>query len=269
MNKLVSWLILFVFSLVGVIWLQWPSDDVVATVCDVGQGDGLVISRGFSQMVIDVGLDNGQMNDCLGKTIPFWDRNLEVVVITHADNDHMGGLSRLLEAYQVGKILTTQATEQKMRGIVGSRGEIVSSWQGQRLSFGDITGEVLWPKRISNIQLPISNKIEDTNRESLVLRLEIQGKSLWLAGDADTFVEEQLIENNLVKKTDYLKVGHHGSRTSTSEPFLAILKPNQVWVSVGKNNNYRLPSPEVIKRFEHAGLTILRTDQMGTFTVHF
>ena len=267
MKIAIGWIMWFVLILVVLVWYEWPESRVVATICDVGQGDGMLVSQGFSQMLVDVGLDDGKINNCLSKGMPFWDRNLEVVIITHGDSDHMGGLKHLLDTYKIRSIITTQAALQKVSEVVGNRVPVSLSWQGQHWEFGKMRSEVLWPKKNVYFNPQISKVTPgETNRQSLVFRLEINNQeSIWFAGDADAFVEEQLVNSNLVKETTYLKVGHHGSRTSSSEPFLTIVRPRQIWISVGKNNHYGHPSREVMDLFIRMKIPVSRTDELGTF----
>ena len=92
------------------VYTEWPSSQVEVVVCDVGQGDGMVIIEGSRQVVIDVGRDDGAFLSCLSRVMPFWDRVIEGVILTHADADHAGGLSGLMDHYEVFQVLSTQAT---------------------------------------------------------------------------------------------------------------------------------------------------------------
>jgi competence protein ComEC len=95
------------------------------------------------------------------------------------------------------------------------------------------------------------------------VRLEWKDESWWLAGDADEIVEEKLLAMGEVEQSSMLKVGHHGSITSSTTPFLAVLRPSQAWISVGKENRYGHPSREVLNRLEISGTTVRRTDEEG------
>ncbi len=257
--KAMRWLVgisVGILVMMGWIWWQWPENQVVVTMCDVGQGDGIVFVQGKSQLVVDVGRDDGLILGCLGEEVPFWDKNIEAVVITHADSDHLGGLVRLLDAYKVKKIITTDEAKVEVNEIVSDRVQVITSLAGDRWSWGNVWFEVLWP------QVGFRDS-KETNDVSLVMRAEfVNGKSMWLAGDAGEKVERELIKNQKIIATEVLKVAHHGSSTATTKPFLELLQPRQVWISVGKND-YGHPAEQVLRLFEEMKAVVKRTDKLG------
>lgn len=261
------WTVLFLILITGLVWRQWPSQSPEVVMCDVGQGDAILVVDGFSQMLIDAGPQTGGVATCLGSVMPFWDGFIEAVVITHADSDHMGGLDSLLKRYRVEKVVTTEAAYGRVTEVVRGRTRVVASWQNQQWQFGSIRGEVKWPPFVpisTGTSVGASRKNnENDNHSSLVVRLEWEDESWWLAGDADETVEEKLLAMGEVEQSTILKVGHHGSATSSSAPFLAILRPLQAWISVGKENRYGHPSREVLERLEILGTTVRRTDEEG------
>lgn len=265
--KIVMWISGILVLMAVFVWQQWPTPSPTITMCDVGQGDALVLMEQYSQIVIDAGPKNGGVISCLGSVMPFWDRYVETVVITHADSDHMGGLDELLNRYAVITVITTEAAYERVKEVVKNRSNIAVSWLNHQWVFGSITGEVMWPPPVpvsTGISVGVGSKNnEDDNRSSLVVRLQWEGESIWLAGDSDEWVEERLLELGLVKPTKTLKVGHHGSKSSTSVPFLTILRPLQAWVSVGKDNRYGHPADETMDRLTLMGISVRRTDMEG------
>lgn len=256
-----KWLRWFGFILVlflGTIWWQWPESNPKLIMCDVGQGDGLLIQQGFSQLVIDTGPSNQALLECLGQQMPFWDRTVETVLISHSDTDHIGGLASLLSHYTVQSVICSPEDVETLAAIIKDRSSVHPVRQGTQLRWKSISGSVLWPPENEL-------SIEDTNNHSLVVRLELANRhSLWLAGDVDLSIESILLNHNLVQPTEILKVSHHGSKTATSDRFLSILRPSQAWISVGKQNRYGHPAQEVIQRLGNYQITIHRTDTEGT-----
>lgn len=258
--KIIWWVTGIILLMAGAVWWQWPDEEPKITMCDVGQGDGLVITQGFSQLLIDTGSVESGILPCLAQVMPFWDRYIEGVIITHTDADHAGALGEVLERYEVGAVITNETSMEEITSIVGEQSQVMATWYGQTWLWGSIRAIVLWP-----LQAGVS---ENDNRDSLVMRLELsKDKSIWLAGDTDTYVEEKLIQMGSVISTTILKIAHHGSSTSSSVPFLEIMRPSQAWISVGKSNRYGHPSQEVIERLMMMEIEVKRTDEVGE--IHF
>jgi competence protein ComEC len=266
MRSLILGLVFVSVLLAGLVWRQWPDKSVEIVICDVGQGDAAVIKEGFSQMVVDTGSPDKAVLICLGNLLPFWDREIEVVVITHDHADHIGGLAAMLEHYQVKQIITTAETYEAVVRVVEQRSQVAVSGQGDIWRFGSITGEVMWPpKRWGGATEGLV--VKDKNHYSLVWRMLFGNDSVWWGGDSDCKAEDAMINSGLVTDATYLKVGHHGSKTSSCEPFLAILQPRQAWISVGKDNRFDHPHPEVVERLRRIKAEISRTDENGDIFV--
>lgn len=192
--------------------------------------------------------------------MPFWDKQIEVIVITHTDKDHAGSLDDLLSRYVVEKIVTTEQAKVKIQEIVGDRAKVESTWAGQQWKWGIVTGQVIWPR--------YGDTESNDNRGSLIVRLKLDSQtSVWLAADSDEVVETELVSKGLIIPSTILKVAHHGSASATSEPFLEILRPSQAWISVGKQNRYGHPSNDVLSRLTSMETIVRRTDESGT--IHY
>lgn len=254
--KIMWWGVGLLLLMSMMVWRQWPSPTPKVTMCDVGQGDGLVVTQGFSQLVIDVGSAGTGILSCLSRLMPFWDREIEAIVITHDDSDHAGALGEILERYAVDDVITNEHSMEAVSKIVRGQSRVIPTWGGQEWRWGAISARVLWPLR--------GRISSDDNGDSLVVRMELLGKqSFWLAADMDERVEEILLKSGKVVPTDILKVAHHGSGSASSEPFLEVLRPFQAWVSVGKENRYGHPSREVLDRLKLMGIQVRRTDEEG------
>ncbi len=231
-----------------------PEEKARVVFCDVGQGDGALIIKGETQVLIDVGPDNGQMEKCLSRYLPFWDRDLEMIIVSHWDADHSGGLKGILEKYKVGSLYANQLPADKFEQKFYS----ADLRQDDSLRISGIEFDVRWPEEISG----------DSNTDSVVMEVKLLDKNYLFTGDAPVEIEQKLVWRNLINKnTDgVLKVSHHGSNTGTSEELLDYWKPGVAVISVGKNNKFGHPNREVIDRLKTSGVReIWRTDLDGDF----
>ena len=232
---------------------------------DVGQGDAILVTTPDGrQMLIDGGPAATDLNWRLGQQMPFWDRTLEMVVNTHPDSDHLGGLVSLLDRYRVEQTLVSDLA-------IGS--QLYQEWEkelaeaeltptvgqaGAKLDLGGgVIATVLNPG-------PACAGIDDPNDHSVVLHLQFEQISFLLSGDIEALVEQKLVSSGVPLAATVLKSPHHGSRTSSTEAFLEAVEPQVVVTSVGENNHFGHPSPEVMERYAALGLPVLRTDQRGT-----
>lgn len=269
------------------VW-QMPSTRVKIIACDVGQGDAILIAKGNNQVLIDGGPSSEKILSCLENHMPFWDRTIELIVLTNTDFDHMNGLSSVTERYSLGKFVTADGVHSsdaidKLRDILVKRGiEIESVSQGDTIKVGvrdALAFQVLWPpdvkaeyvavfsNKISNAErsqiLGVSAKRGDLNERSVVLLLTEGSYRALFTGDSGLQTEKSLIEQGLISKVDYLKVAHHGSKYATSQEFLEKIMPNVAVISVGEKNRYGHPTAETLDRLGKAGAKILRTNERG------
>lgn len=216
---------------------------------DVGQGDAILIQKNNCQILIDGG-SSKKILQKLGQAMPFWDKNIELIISTHPDHDHLAGLNYVLERYKTSLILETDMqcetkTCQKWQSFDGPR-KIARI--GQQIK--------LFPNWLINIL---------SVKESIVAKMLYQDKSFLFTGDAGFGTEKELISQNFNLKADILKVGHHGSKNATSQEFLEQVNPEIAVILVGKNNQYNHPSPETLERLQ--GIQVLRTDEIGDILI--
>lgn len=237
-------------------------EDVTVTFFDVGQGDAIHIRDGS----VDVIVDGGPSPNFAGQVrrdLPSSDRTLELVVATHPDADHITGLASLVDVFEVRQVLepdvpSTTKTAQRWHEAVARAGlSVMRPSIGQRFSLPHGTLTVLWPR--AGLDRPA------TNDHSIVLRLDVGDDCVLLTGDATNWVEKELASG--LDPCDVLKVGHHGSASSTSESFLEALAPKEAVISVGARNRYGHPAPSVLRRLERWSVRTRRTDQEGTIRV--
>jgi competence protein ComEC len=246
---------------------------------DVGQGDSiLVVTPGGRTMLVDAGGPVGgasrQTNFDIGEQVvsPYlWSRHirrLDIVVLTHAHSDHMGGMAAVLRNFRprelwVGHNPSTPAYNQLL-AEAASLGITVRSFSaGDIVPLGETTVQVLAPER--NYQ----PSALATNNDSLVLHISYAGHSALLDGDAETSSEAAMLSLPPAElSSDLLKVGHHGSKTSTIPPFLARVAPHFAVISVGPYNSYHHPRWETLEKLQEEGARTWRTDLLGISTFY-
>jgi len=250
------------------VWLAvatLPDGRLHVAFLDVGQGDAILVTTPDGrQLLIDGGPSATDLNWRLGQEMPFWDRTLEMAVNTHPDSDHLGGMVSLLDRYRVKQALvsdlplSSQLYQEWEKELAEAKLEPVAGQAGQRLDLGGgVMATVLNPG-------PASASLDDPNDHSVVLRLQFGQISFLLPGDIETPVEQKLVSSGMPLAATVLKSPHHGSRTSSSEAFLEAVEPQMVVISVGEDNHFGHPSPEVIDRYAVFGLQVIRTDERGT-----
>lgn len=229
------------------LYLSVPDGKLKLVFCDVGQGDGALIIKGNWQMLIDTGADNGKMERCLDRYLPFWDKKIEGVMVSHWDKDHCGALEKIIKSYQIGKIFESTISGKKIEGNIPY--ELLMA--GDKLYFGKIAFEILYPIEGG----------QTGNESSLVLVLNYEGKRFMFTGDVD-LNGEGLMMGWWKSTIDGIKISHHGSDTASSEEWLERLKPGVAVVSVGVNS-YGHPTQQVLNRLNSLGVRVHRTDKEG------
>lgn len=229
---------------------------------DVGQGDAIFIEApNGNQVLIDGGPD-GKVIQELGKVMPFNDRSIDLLVLTHPDADHINGLIQVLERYEVGHILENHINRKTPAydewNSLKHEAQITEVSFGQEITLDEGVG--LW------VLYPVDSSTEQskTNNNSIVLKLVYGENALLLTGDIEAKVERELVARGINIDSDLLKVPHHGSKTSSTEEFIKAVMPETAFIQVGGNNRYGHPHPTVVQRLEDFGIKYYRTDTDGT-----
>lgn len=230
---------------------------------DVGQGDAIFIqSPSGVQMLIDTGR-NQEVLRGLGEVMSFSDREIDYVLVTHPDADHVGGLSEILDRFSVTHIIRTMNEsdtllwEEAEKKIETEGARVTIAKRGQRFDLGsEVFLDIIFP------DADVSEY--ESNTSSIVARLVYGPHSFMLTGDSPKSIEEYLvlIEGEYLE-SDVLKVGHHGSRTSTSELFLDEVSPTHAVISAGKDNSYGHPHVEVTDALFNASVETFNTADSG------
>lgn len=234
---------------------------------DVGQGDAILIhAPSGNQVLIDAGPNKAVLGE-LAKVMPFYDRTIDMVIESHPDSDHIGGLPEILSRYEVGAVMESGVNtdsviyteiekliaEKNIKKVLARRGTRVVLENSGYL-------DILFPDRdVAGM---------DTNDASIIAKLQYGGRSFLFTGDSPQKMEKYLVsldKENL--DADVLKVGHHGSKTSSSQEFLGYVSPEYAVISVGKENKYGHPHQEVLDRLIQFGAKILRTDELDLIKI--
>ncbi|PIP27995.1 MAG: hypothetical protein COX29_03530 [Candidatus Moranbacteria bacterium CG23_combo_of_CG06-09_8_20_14_all_35_22] len=234
---------------------------------DVGQGDAIMLSQGQNQILIDGGPSGKIELEKLGRHIPFWDRKIEIVIATHPDQDHIGGLIDVMKNYEIGKVIDnsvqsdSQVYKNYLEIIKNKNIKRLKGKAGINIKIKDADLEILYPNAV--LENPPAGGPKNTNTDSLVAKLVYSESSFLFMGDLPIEKENDFINKNLDLKTQVLKVSHHGSKNATSEEFLDKIIPADAIISVGKNNRYGHPAGELLERLKARKINILRTDEKG------
>jgi len=273
---IVGGFIMFFAINIGIIVLhgeRWNRDAVHVWVFDVGQGDGIYIDGADRDIVIDGGPTRFGMVEHLALVRFPWERHLDAIIATHPHADHIVGLIGLIKTYSVDEVLDngmmySAPSAEAFRDIPppfqGGAGGGRSAITGQSWSLSpDSSLKILWPPDVTT-----DLGADNVHARSVVALLQVGEKKMLFTGDAEASVEVKLIDDpDLVHGVDVLKVGHHGSDTSSNLSFLEMLKPQFAVISVGVDNHYGHPSPFTVGRLESIGAKIFRTDKSSDILV--
>ena len=250
-----NWLVILFVVIAAFVQSEGNSHGPVVAFLDVGQGDATLIQQEGFQILVDGGPDDAVLFQ-LPKYMPAYDRTIEVVVLTHAHDDHLKGLLMVLENYNVDSIwYSPSCTDTPSYVFLAEKyaDKLVKVDSSTKLQYGNISVSVAYP---------VEAKCEkNINNESVILDVEVNGKRFLLTGDAEKEVEEE-ISGDIVD-VDILKAGHHCSRTASSEMFLNSVKPEIAICSVGEGNKFGHPHDETVEMFKKLNVQYLITYEQG------
>jgi competence protein ComEC len=230
---------------------------------DVGQGDSILVQYGTQQILIDGGPSGKTELAALGKYLPYFDREIEMVVATHPDRDHIGGLVDVARKYKIGKVLSTAAEKdtavfKEWKDIREyDRIETLEAVRGDEIQFGGAKMKIVFPEG------SIAAAAGDANNKSVVARFDYGENSFLFTGDIESPAEREILASGENIDIDFLKVAHHGSRYSSSEAFLDAASPEAAVISVGAKNSYGHPTEVVLDALAKRNMNIFRTDERG------
>ena len=243
---------------------------------DVGQGDAIFIATPKRhQILIDGGPDSGILEK-LSKEMPFWDRSIDLIILTHPESDHLVGLIEVLKKYKVENILwtgvvrDTSGYKEWIKSIPAKSAKIKIAQAGQKINWSRSNLgqyiDILYP--LENLE---GQEFKDSNNTSIVAKLNFGKNSFLFTGDAYKSVERKLIDRSfnfpVDIDSDVLKVGHHGSKTSSTEEFIKEVSPEIAVIQAGIDNPYGHPHLETLETLTKYGIKVLRTDKDGDIKI--
>lgn len=261
------------------IW-SLPDGKLHLVFCDVGQGDSLYVKFPDGRdMLVDGGPGN-QVLKCLGNHMAFWDRKIDLVVVTHPQKDHIGGLVEILDRFQVSTVIKSDINNSdkvyaRLLSLIKEKQIPVKFvTTGSLIEVGLVKLKTLWP---SPGQIALTNSTgqnilgattsTDVNDSSIVMILSYNNFDVYLPGDADLGVESKIISLNQVSPpVEILKVPHHGSKTGMDAQLINWLQPAEAIISVGKNS-YGHPTQEILNLLKSDNIKTDRTDEKGDIEI--
>lgn len=271
--KVLLWFVAALFTVNSVALWQLPDGRMHVWFFDVGQGDSAFMRMPEGQTVLIDGGPSDSVLERLGSVMPYFDRDLDLVILTHPHADHLDGLVEVLKRYEVGMVLfggvdydSSVYDEFLSELLDGGRfgGRFVAASQDTDFVIGPVLLDVLYP-----FEQIYGESFSNLNNSSVVFELGYGDLKILFTGDAEAGVEEELVTHGSLEDVDILKVGHHGSDTSSGNEFLGVVEPELAIISVGSGNQFGHPKDEVLERLEKAGVEVRRTDVEGTVELVF
>jgi len=252
--------LILVLAVLIIIIFQIPDNNLHIIACDVGQGDAILVTYKNIQILTDGG-PNNKVIDCLSRHVPFYDRDIELVILTHSEADHDTGLVEVFKRYKVDNFLynspdvSTQGTRLPYRQAQSQKTKIIAPYRGQVFRVGLILLDILNPTEKS--------ETTNANNDGVVTLLKYdQFKAIFMA-DVENVVSDELATMNEIMNVQYIKVNHHGSKNGLTENLLKGAMPRVAAISVGKNNTYGHPTREILDMLQKNNVVTYRTDEMG------
>lgn len=239
-------------------------EEVLIHMIDVGQGDAILIMTSDGNMLIDTG-ESTAREELVSYLNSVNITSFEYVVFTHPDSDHIGNADYIVQNYSIkniimpDKVSTTKTYERMIDAIENSQANVIMAEPGYEFYLGALQNTIIAPNK----------DYKDPNEASVVIKATYGETSIMLTGDAEKESEADILSIWIkdALKCNVLKVGHHGSSTSTSPAFLDAVDPTIALISCGEGNKYGHPLPETIKKLEDRGIKIYRTDKNGSIVI--
>lgn len=267
-------LVIFLLGLAGYQYFYFNDNKLHVVFCDVGQGDAIFVRTPTNKnILVDGGPDKSSLS-CLSNNMPFWERKLDMVILTHPHADHFSGLIYVIDSYIILSFDTerlgnkTQGYKELGKVIKDKKVPTRNIFEGDRYRLGkDLFLEVEAPSLVSLQRSSPNGLIGDSGElASLILKLSYKDFDVLLTGDSQTEALREVAAENK-GSIEVMQVPHHGSKTGLSNEIVEFIDPKLAVISVGKGNRYGHPSREVLKSLSDAGIRTLRTDMSGDIEI--
>lgn len=242
---------------------QTGDDRMYVSFIDVGQGNCTLLKCGDKTILVDSG-EVGAAQTVINYIKDLNIDTLDCVLVTHPHSDHMGAMTKLLYEFRIKDFImpeipeelipTSKIYEKLLTAVSDNAENVIAAEPGETFSYGEMTMEIFAPLR----------DYEDLNDMSAVTRVSYGETSVMFTGDSTATVEEELLEQDIDYSATILNVGHHGSKTSSSEGWLEAVNPEYAVICCGENNDYGHPHRSVTARLESMGIEYFRTDLLST-----
>lgn len=264
-----------------------PDGKLHLVFCDVGQGDAIFIKTPDNHDLLIDGGPNNRVLECLSNNMPFYDRTVDMVILTHPQKDHLQGLLSVIDRYSIKYFVsvpvgnTSQGFSELKKKIEAKSIPVKNLYQGDNFSMGEVKFNILWPEREwtseklhnnillagknSNV-LGLSTDNKELNSFSIVLYLNYRQFDTLLTGDSDSKIQPEIVRAAQLPDVDILKFPHHGSKTGITREFLEKIRPEMTVISVGKNP-WGHPTREALALLEEVKSAVARTDRQGEIEV--
>lgn len=267
MKKISRWCFIGLILLSGLLFFcinSFGDGYLHVFILNIGQGDAILIRTPDLEHILVDGGPNNKILEELSAVMPFYERTIEVVIVSHPHADHINGLIDVLKRYEVKQILLTgvpysyagyttllELAAEKKISVLFARGN-------NDFRLGKVALDIVYP--FSSLQ---GKHFENLNNSSITFRLLYGTRGFYFPGDLELEGEKQLTESTLNLQADVLKVGHHGSRTSSSKALLERVQPEYALISCGIKNKFKHPHAETLQSLQEHGITVYRTDLDG------
>jgi competence protein ComEC len=262
--KILGLFLVLTAGLLGVCLAGLPDGKLHVYVLDIGQGDAiLIVTPANEHILIDGGPDDTVLRK-LGDVMPFYEHTIDVLILTHPHADHVNGLIEVLKRYKVKQAIITgvhygTAANEEFVELLAAKKVQVFFAGSEDYRLGNILLDSLFP-----FESETGASFNNLNNSSYVFRLIYGGEIFYFAGDLEKEGEAKLVSSGLDLRADFYKVGHHGSRTSSSVALLDLMKPEDAVISCGVDNKYKHPHAETLQKLAERGIRLFRTDIGGT-----
>lgn len=256
---------LFIFSLILINILlyifSFSSPDLRVIFFDVGQGDSIFIETpNKHQILIDGGPSSSDIANKLSSFMPFWDKTIDLIILTHLESDHVSGLFEVLDNYIVENILWSGEYSESEKSKIWK--EMIEK-ENANIYISNSLDKIIMNDVSLNI-IKNDSEITNTNDSSIVTKLSYRDNSFLFTGDISSKIEKEIIIQDI--QSDIIKIPHHGSKYSSSEEFIKKVSPLLAVIQVGKNS-YGHPTDEVLTRLSNFGIKVLRNDLDGDIQI--